>query len=86
MMGQSEYPRARRLLITADAGGSNGVRVKLWKVELQKLADETGLAISVRHFPTGNCSAGSVTRPGASADLGEEGSFSLAPRFFQFIG
>jgi len=53
MMGQSEYPQARRLLITADAGGSNGARVKLWKVELQKLADETGLAISVCHFPPG---------------------------------
>ena len=53
MMGQSEYLQARRLLITADAGGSNGARVKLWKVELQKLADETGLAISVCHFPPG---------------------------------
>jgi hypothetical protein len=53
MMGQSEYPQARRLLITADAGGSNGARVKLWKVELQNLADETGLAISVSHFPPG---------------------------------
>ena len=53
MMGQSEYPQARRLLITADAGGSNGARVRLWKTELQKLADETGLAISVCHFPPG---------------------------------
>jgi Rhodopirellula transposase DDE domain len=53
MMGQSEYAQARRLLITADAGGSNGARVKLWKVELQKLADQTGLAISVCHFPPG---------------------------------
>jgi hypothetical protein len=53
MMGQSEYPQARRLLITADGGGSNGARVRLWKMELQKLADETGLAISVCHFPPG---------------------------------
>ncbi|MGH9720144.1 MAG: ISAzo13 family transposase [Bryobacteraceae bacterium] len=53
MMGQPNYPQARRLLITADAGGSNGARVKLWKVELQKLADESGLAISVCHFPPG---------------------------------
>ena len=53
MMGQSEYPHARRLLITADAGGSNGARVRLWKTELQKLADQTGLAISVCHFPPG---------------------------------
>lgn len=52
-MGQAEYPRARRLLITADGGGSNGSRVRLWKVELQKLADETGLAISVCHLPPG---------------------------------
>jgi transposase len=52
-MGQAAYPKARRLLITADSGGSNGSRVRLWKVELQKLADETGLRISVCHFPPG---------------------------------
>src|SRR3989441_571117 len=47
------YPRARRLLITADAGGSNGARVRLWKVELQKLADHLRRPISVCHFPPG---------------------------------
>jgi transposase len=52
-MGKTAYPRARRLLITADAGGSNGARVRLWKLELQKLADETGLRIAVCHFPPG---------------------------------
>ncbi len=52
-MGQAAYPQATRLLITADAGGSNGTRVRLWKVELQKLADETGLRIAVSHFPPG---------------------------------
>jgi len=52
-MGARAYPRARRLLITADAGGSNGARVRLWKVELQKLADELRLPISVCHFPPG---------------------------------
>jgi len=53
-MGRSVYPnRASRLLITADAGGSNGPRLRLWKVELQKLADETGLRIAVCHFPPG---------------------------------
>ena len=52
-MGLAGYPRARRLLITADGGGSNGSRVRLWKVELQKLANETGLAISVCHLPPG---------------------------------
>jgi hypothetical protein len=45
--------QARRLLITADCGGSNGSRVRLWKVELQKLANETGLSITVAHHPPG---------------------------------
>jgi hypothetical protein len=52
-MGQPRYPGARQLLITADGGGSNGSRLKLWKVELQKLADETGLEIAVCHLPPG---------------------------------
>jgi hypothetical protein len=53
MMGCKSYPEAKKLLITADCGGSNGSRVKLWKTELRKLADETGLEISVSHFPQG---------------------------------
>jgi hypothetical protein len=52
-IGRSRYPKARELTITADCGGSNGSRVRLWKVELQKLADETGLTIKVRHYPPG---------------------------------
>ena len=52
-MGQPLYPDATRLLITADAGGSNGYRLRLWKLELQKLADETGLEVAVCHFPPG---------------------------------
>ena len=52
-MGKPVYPVAKRLLITADAGGSNGSRVRLWKVELQKFADETGLRIAVCHLPPG---------------------------------
>ena len=52
-MGQAVYPQATRLLITADSGGSNGSRVRLWKVELQKLADQTGLRIAVSHLPPG---------------------------------
>jgi Rhodopirellula transposase DDE domain len=52
-MGALAYPAAESLLITADAGGSNGYRVRLWKVKLQELADETGLRISVCHFPPG---------------------------------
>ncbi len=51
--GRTRYPGARRLLITADGGGSNGARTRLWKRELQQLADETGLAITVCHFPPG---------------------------------
>jgi transposase len=52
-MGRPTYPAATRLLITADAGGSNGSRLRLWKIELQRLADETGLRIAVCHFPPG---------------------------------
>jgi hypothetical protein len=52
-MGSQTYPKAKRLLITADGGGSNGSRCRLWKVELQRLADETGLRLSVCHFPPG---------------------------------
>jgi hypothetical protein len=51
--GRALYSGARVLLITADGGGSNGSRLRLWKLELQKLADETGLSISVCHFPPG---------------------------------
>jgi len=52
-LGQVRYPEATRLLITADCGGSNGSRVRLWKRELQTLADQTGLAITVAHHPPG---------------------------------
>lgn len=52
-MGRPAYPRANSLLITADGGGSNGSRLRLWKWELQKLANRTGLAITVCHFPPG---------------------------------
>jgi hypothetical protein len=52
-MGQQTYPDATQLLITADAGGSNGYRTRLWKRELQGLADETGLKITVCHLPPG---------------------------------
>ena len=53
LMGRRSYPNARTLLITADSGGSNAARSRLWKWELQKLANETGLSISVRHLPPG---------------------------------
>jgi hypothetical protein len=52
-LGKARYPRTTRLLITADCGGSNGARVRLWKLELQKLANELGIAITVAHLPPG---------------------------------
>jgi len=52
-MGRRRFPRARQLLITADAGGSNGPRSRLWKRALQTLADDLGLTLSVCHFPPG---------------------------------
>ncbi len=51
--GRQLYPAASRLLITADGGGSNGYRLRLWKLELQRLADQTALSIAVCHFPPG---------------------------------
>jgi len=51
--GKRLYPKGKKVLITADAGGSNGWRLRLWKVELQKFADESGLTLSVCHFPPG---------------------------------
>ena len=52
-MGRQSYPHASELLITADSGGSNGSRVRLWKVELQRFADETGLSLRICHLPPG---------------------------------
>lgn len=52
-MGRQTYPEARELLITADSGGSNGSRLRLWKVALQRFADETGFTVSVCHLPPG---------------------------------
>ena len=52
-VGQIRYPLARRLVVTADGGGSNGSRVRLWKLELQRLADELGVSIEVHHLPPG---------------------------------
>jgi hypothetical protein len=52
-MGRDRFPHADRLLITADAGGSNGYRIRAWKVELARLTKETGLRITVCHYPPG---------------------------------
>ncbi len=53
LKGRARFPDAERLLITADAGGSNGYRLRAWKVELARLAAQTGLAITVCHYPPG---------------------------------
>jgi hypothetical protein len=55
-MGRERYPQVRALTITADCGGSNGARVRLWKRELQTFADETGLLLHVHHYPPGTSS------------------------------
>ena len=52
-MGKERYPQASELMITADGGGSNGSRLRLWKVELQRLANELEIPIRVSHFPPG---------------------------------
>ena len=52
-LGENRYPKAKRLLITADSGGSNSPRTRLWRVELQKLANQTGLVMEVCHYPPG---------------------------------
>lgn len=53
LMGQTQYPDATRLYLTADGGGSNGSRVRVFKAELQRFANATGLVIYVSHFPPG---------------------------------
>ncbi len=53
VVGRVRYPQADRIMINADGGGSNGSRVRLWKLELQKLADQTGLVLQVCHYPPG---------------------------------
>ena len=52
-MGENLYPKAKKILITADGGGSNSSRSRLWKVEIQKFSNETGLQIGICHFPPG---------------------------------
>jgi len=55
--GRIDYPQASRLLITADCGGSNSYRYRVWKAELAALAAQTGLTVTVCHFPPGTCQA-----------------------------
>ena len=65
-MGQARYPQARSLLITADCGGSNGARVRLWKCQLQTLANELGLTITVCHLPSAICRPAPANGTGSS--------------------
>jgi hypothetical protein len=53
LMGSGLYPNAKSIYITADSGGSNGSRVRLWKVKLQELSNELGLSLKVSHYPPG---------------------------------
>jgi hypothetical protein len=62
-LGKRCYPEADTLTITADSGGSNSPRVRLWKTELQKLANETGLSIRVLHFPPGTSKWNKIEAP-----------------------
>ncbi len=72
--GRHLYPRARRLLITADGGGSNGYRLRVWNLKLQKFADDTTLAIEVCHFPPGSSKWNKVEHrlllPASDASIG----------------
>lgn len=52
-MGRERYPDAHKMMVTADCGGSNGPRLRLWKIELQRLAEQTGLTFQVCHYPPG---------------------------------
>jgi hypothetical protein len=61
-VGVNEYPKASSIYITADSGGSNGVRVRLWKVRLQELANELGLELKVSHFPSGTSKWNKIER------------------------
>jgi hypothetical protein len=76
-VGRTRYPEATRLLITADGGGSNGSRVRLWKRELQKLANELGLDIMVSHLPPGTSKWNKI---GVSRTHRQKGDVELSKR------
>jgi hypothetical protein len=79
-VGQKRYPRATRLTITADGGGSNASRSRLWKVELQRLAAEIGIDIAVHHLPPGTSSRVDDWRGGVSLPVGCWQRFRTAPQ------
>jgi len=78
-VGSERYPDADKVMITADCGGSNGPRLRLWKVELQRLADETGLIFQVCHYPPGTSSRVDDRRGGCSLPVGGWRRFRSAP-------
>ena len=74
LLGRKSYPQARRLLICADAGGSNGTRPRAWKVHVQALADGLGMAVTVCHYPPGTPRTQSLKAPpGSPASVESEG-------------
>lgn len=75
-MGRHRFPRARRLLITADAGGSNGARSRLWKWALQRVADDFDLTLSICHFPPGTAN-GTKSNIASSASSRRTGAGNL---------
>jgi DDE family transposase len=81
-VGRARYPNMRELTITADCGGSNGNRLRLWRVELQKLADETGLTIKIRHYPPGTSKWNKIEHRlfCASRRIGAAGRSRIGPR------
>jgi Rhodopirellula transposase DDE domain len=70
--GAQAFPDARELTITADCGGSNGARVRVWKIELQRFADETGLVLNVHHYPPGTSRG--VGRRDCTSSLSQNGA------------
>jgi hypothetical protein len=87
-MGKHAYPDAQALLITADAGGSNSARSRLWKVELQRFADRSGLAISVSHFPPGTSKWNKIEHRlfCTSPKTGAAGRWSITRRWCNSLG
>ena len=79
-VGVVRYPNAARLLITADCDGSNGVRLRLWKCELQTLADQLGIAITVSHLPSGISSRVEDRRGDCSLPVGCRRRFRPPPQ------
>jgi hypothetical protein len=79
-MGRERYPHADKIMITADCGGSNGPRLRLWKLELQALADASGLTFQVCHYPPGTSSRVEDRRGGGSLPVGCRRRFRPPPQ------